>query len=216
MQATPELQRMHSGVTFNLQVMPTHEPKGFSYDVIMPNQAVLQSSPLKNVEISNEVSSDTEKDHDSTNYSSGHSQEHNEKEAFTVNGIVVDNFLASDDLNECVDALLRKNKVSTLNIKQVIRHNNSSKHKDKKRRLRKNREQHLLLLNMYKNDPNWDKNMIQKLSDELGLKESQIYKWNWDQRKKDNMFWISAPLVVTLWILKRWFVIFIKYIVEDE
>jgi hypothetical protein len=32
--------------------------------------------------------------------------------------------------------------------------------------------------------------MIQKLSDELGLKESQVYKWNWDQRKKENM--ISA------------------------
>jgi hypothetical protein len=29
--------------------------------------------------------------------------------------------------------------------------------------------------------------MIQKLSDELGLSESQIYKWNWDQRKKDAL-----------------------------
>jgi hypothetical protein len=27
--------------------------------------------------------------------------------------------------------------------------------------------------------------MITKLSNELGLKEAQIYKWNWDQKKKD-------------------------------
>jgi hypothetical protein len=110
------------------------------------------------------------------------------KSLVTVNGMVIDNFLASDNLNECVDALLRKTKVSTLNIKQVIRHNNSSKHKDKKRRLRKNRDQHFLLLNEYQKNPNWDKPTIQKLSDELGLKESQIYKWNWDQRKKDGHF----------------------------
>ena len=102
------------------------------------------------------------------------------KISFTVNGIVIENFLASDNLNECVDAILRKTKVPTDNIKQVIRHNNSSKHKDKKHRLRKNRDQHLILLNMYQKDPNWDKTTIQKLSDELGLKESQIYKWNWD------------------------------------
>ena len=105
-----------------------------------------------------------------------------------VNGIVVENFLASDNLNECVDFLLRKNKVSTDNVKQVIRHNHSSKHKDKKRRLRKNRDQHLILLNMYQKNPNWNKDIIQRLSDELGLKESQIYKWNWDQRKKDGSF----------------------------
>lgn len=33
---------------------------------------------------------------------------------------------------------------------------------------------------MYDKDPNWDKPTIKKLSRDLGLKESQIYKWNWD------------------------------------
>ena len=40
---------------------------------------------------------------------------------------------------------------------------------------------------MYDENSNWDKEEIKRISNELGLKESQIYKWNWDQRKKNNL-----------------------------
>lgn len=33
-------------------------------------------------------------------------------------------------------------------------------------------------------NPNWDKPTIHSLSKIVGLKVSQIYKWNWDQQKK--------------------------------
>lgn len=127
---------------------------------------------------------------DDTHYSSVRKDSNSQEDAImgsqtvTVNGILVDNYMASTNLNECVDALLRKQKTSVANVKSIIRHNNSSKNKDKKRRLRKNREQHEILLTVFEKDPNWEKDVIQKLSDQLGLKESQIYKWNWDQRKK--------------------------------
>jgi hypothetical protein len=39
-------------------------------------------------------------------------------------------------------------------------------------------------MNLFLINPNWDRPTINKISSELGLKESQIYKWNWDQKKK--------------------------------
>ena len=60
--------------------------------------------------------------------------------AFICDGIVLDNYLASDNLNECVDALLRKEKISLgYDIKSIIRHNSNGKGKEKKKRLRKNK-----------------------------------------------------------------------------
>jgi hypothetical protein len=35
-------------------------------------------------------------------------------------------------------------------------------------------------MNEFLKNPNWDKDTLQRLSEELGLKMSQIYKWNWD------------------------------------
>lgn len=94
---------------------------------------------------------------------------------------MIENYLASDNLNECVDALLRKEKTyAGQDVKSVIRHNSNAKGKEKRNRLRKNKDQSLILLEAYKKNSNWDKETIQKLSDELGLKEAQIYKWNWD------------------------------------
>ena len=92
--------------------------------------------------------------------------------------------MGTKNLNECVDDILRKNKVINSNYKKVIRHNSHIKNKEKMTRFRKNKEQNNILLAIYDNNSNWDKDMIQKLSDQLSLKESQIYKWHWDQRKK--------------------------------
>ena len=91
---------------------------------------------------------------------------------------MIDRILASDNLNECVDMLPSL---------RVIRHNASGKLKEKKKRQRKNLDQHSLLLERFERDPNWDKATMLALGKELGFKESQIYKWNWDMRKKHGM-----------------------------
>lgn len=92
-----------------------------------------------------------------------------------------------ENLNLCVDSILRKKKISKDKIKAIIKHNPNGRPKEKHRRIRKNSDQYQMLLDHYRQNPNWEKNIIEKLAQEVGLKESQIYKWNWDMRKKDGL-----------------------------
>ncbi len=43
------------------------------------------------------------------------------------------------------------------NINKIIRHNSSAKSKEKKKRQRKNLDQHEILLSYFEKNPNWDK-----------------------------------------------------------
>ena len=54
-----------------------------------------------------------------------------------------------------------------------------STHKHRQRQ-RKNDCQHYYLMKEFMKNPNWDKQTIYKLAQIVGLKISQIYKWNWD------------------------------------
>jgi hypothetical protein len=65
-----------------------------------------------------------------------------------------------DDLNDCVEALLKKSK------------GDSANNRDVKRRQRKNKDQVKILENEYKKNPNWTRDFIKRISDELGLRES--------------------------------------------
>jgi hypothetical protein len=47
--------------------------------------------------------------------------------------------MCSENLNECVAAILRKEKLVYKNLKKVIRYNPTGKEKEKRKRLRKNR-----------------------------------------------------------------------------
>lgn len=38
----------------------------------------------------------------------------------------------------------------------------------------------------YLKNKDWSKELITKISEITGLTESQIYKWNWDQKKKEE------------------------------
>jgi len=67
--------------------------------------------------------------------------------------------------------------------------------KKKKRRFRKNQNQLKSLLNFYKQNKQWNKNQIKKISDEIGLKENKVYKWLWDQRNKELK---NAKFIVTI------------------
>jgi hypothetical protein len=64
------------------------------------------------------------------------------KYQFLLDGsVLVDDFMAyPNDLNACVAAILSKHKAEPKDYKQVIRHNNSSKAKDKQKRFRKNKD----------------------------------------------------------------------------
>ena len=39
-------------------------------------------------------------------------------------------------------------------------------------------------MNEFMKNPSWDRYKIAELSELLGLKRKQIYKWNWEQKKR--------------------------------
>lgn len=91
-----------------------------------------------------------------------------------INGIILNDFMSSDNLNECVSALLRKEKLvlSKNTLKKVIRYNPTGKEKEKRKRFRKNKDQFAQLQILYNKCVNWDKPAIKRMAKELGLKES--------------------------------------------
>lgn len=60
------------------------------------------------------------------------------------------------------------------------------KRKRQQNRIRKSELQIQELIQEFKFNPEWTKEKVNELSEKTGLSESQVYKWNWDQRKKFN------------------------------
>lgn len=58
------------------------------------------------------------------------------------------------------------------------------KRKRQPNRIRKSEDQIQELIVEFKINPEWTKERVTELSEKTGLSESQVYKWNWDQRKK--------------------------------
>lgn len=54
------------------------------------------------------------------------------------------------------------------------------------KKIRKSKDAYKTLLHYHKIDNNWGKSLIDKLSLELGMTPSQVYKWNWDKKKRDR------------------------------
>lgn len=46
--------------------------------------------------------------------------------------------------------------------------------------------QNKVLMAEFQKDPHWSRGKIQQLHERLGLKQSQIYKWNWDMLRKTS------------------------------
>ena len=42
-----------------------------------------------------------------------------------------------------------------------------------------------MLQNEYAKNPSWSRAYMKELAKKTGLKPSQVYKWNWDQKKKE-------------------------------
>lgn len=55
----------------------------------------------------------------------------------------------------------------------------------KRRRNRKCPKQMEYLLGELQKDPDWTKETCQRVAHETGLSVVQVYKWGWDQKKKD-------------------------------
>lgn len=51
-------------------------------------------------------------------------------------------------------------------------------------RLRKDECQIQLLIDEFRHNTTWTKQVVARLSRQSGLSESQVYKWAWDQKKK--------------------------------
>lgn len=60
--------------------------------------------------------------------------------------------------------------------------------KSNRKRFRKNEDQVKVLIQEFDKNPFWGKKLVMELSEKTGLSESQVYKWNWDYRKKIRKF----------------------------
>jgi len=71
--------------------------------------------------------------------------------------------------------------------------------KEQKRKMqkreRKNQNQYNLLVKEFAKNPFWTKSQIVHLSQSMGLKENQIYKWNWDMQRKQKAKYPDASAV---------------------
>lgn len=59
--------------------------------------------------------------------------------------------------------------------------------KNKNKRKRKNKGQVKKLEEEFNKNPHWTNEDVDKISRDLKLDRSQVYKWNWDQKKKLNI-----------------------------
>ena len=80
--------------------------------------------------------------------------------------------------------------LSTLVSPEVM----SANCKETRRRNRKNNEQISLLISEFESNQNWDKDTISLLANRTGLSEGQVYKWNWDYKKKYKRYGKSENL----------------------
>jgi hypothetical protein len=89
-----------------------------------------------------------------------------------------------DSIEKHIDFILQS-------CRHFHRNKNAKKDKNEKkmakgsiRRKRKSKEQLNLLWDEYQINPNWTRKQIVALSNKTALSELQIYKWQWDQKKK--------------------------------
>ena len=69
--------------------------------------------------------------------------------------------------------------------------------KNKSKRKRKTKMQIKKLEDEFDKNPHWTNEDVERISHDLKLDKSQVYKWNWDQKKKKNIL-PSKVYVVTM------------------
>jgi hypothetical protein len=71
--------------------------------------------------------------------------------------------------------------------KTSIKTEDTKKTKNSNKRKRKNKGQIKKLEEEFQKNPHWTNEDVDKISADLRLDKSQVYKWNWDQKKKLNI-----------------------------
>lgn len=92
--------------------------------------------------------------------------------------------IRSDNVNEELEKCLKSIKTGKRTYSHA--HPSSNRHQDliSKKRLRKDQDTQKLLKREFIVGEPWNKEKICELSAKIGLKQSQIYKWNWDMIRK--------------------------------
>lgn len=84
-------------------------------------------------------------------------------------------------------------------LPKLMVRNKNKKHKDEMQvdpndwsnqegRYMKSSDQVKILENEFSKEPSWSKDKMKKLARLLNLKDSQIYKWNWDRRQLQDKY----------------------------
>lgn len=77
------------------------------------------------------------------------------------------------NLNEWVEELIKTSQCENKNGR------------DSQMRMKKNKDQIKMLENEYLKNPDWTRAYMRTLTEKTGLREGQIYKWHWDQKKRE-------------------------------
>lgn len=89
--------------------------------------------------------------------------------------------------NQMSDKRIKKLETKTKENKQPeVVFNPDGSLRIKRRRNRKCPKQMEYLLGCLQKDPDWTKETCQRVALETGLSVVQVYKWGWDQKKKDE------------------------------
>ena len=109
---------------------------------------------------------------------------HETSSSTTCDCINISTFQEKTQLTSQLEEHTHENEASTEPITK--RYKKVNKNRIVRRRKRKNMEQLKVLYNEYKENSNWNKTIMTEIALKTGLTEAQIYKWSWDQKKKNT------------------------------
>ena len=94
--------------------------------------------------------------------------------------------LEGEDLNKEVEKILNSKPIESLLEDGIQIDSCTLAELSVNKRRRKTKEQIKSLKEMYSKFTNWEKNDIEQIAGKLKMSFSQVYKWHWDQTKKQE------------------------------
>eukprot|EP00347_Sterkiella_histriomuscorum_P000157 403376954 len=97
------------------------------------------------------------------------------------------------------DDFLAKNPLRKHSITQAPKADLTSEElrRRKNQKIRKSKEVYKTFESYYQKDSTWSRALIDKLALELDLTPQQVYKWNWDKKKRDRKKALKAKMLKT-------------------
>lgn len=110
------------------------------------------------------------------------SQKSSESMSFETSSIDFDSL----DLNEYVEQIINAKPIQGLIEEGVEIDSETLAQLQMNKRKRKSKDQLDALMVEYRKNPSWTKDDMKMLAAKLGMSLSQVYKWQWDQKKKES------------------------------